>query len=59
MPSHWYATSPYPVDVLSEKYGKRAWELCSTVTGETWEKLRTEVETQEELYREFRGGGAV
>ncbi|MEU9609575.1 hypothetical protein [Streptomyces sp. NPDC048057] len=59
MPSHWYATSPYPVDGLKEKYGKRAWDLCSTVSGESWESLCAEVQAQVELYREFTGGGAV
>ncbi|WP_186768196.1 hypothetical protein [Streptomyces qinzhouensis] len=47
------------MDVLKEKYGKSARELCSTVAGESWESLCAEVHAQVELYREFTGGGAV
>jgi hypothetical protein len=49
--AHWYATSPYPVDVLKEEYGRDAYELYPTVAAATWPELHAEVVAQAEMYK--------
>lgn len=48
--AHWYAASPYPVDVLKAEYGRSARPLCHTVVAATWTELHAEVAAQAELY---------
>lgn len=48
--SHWYATSPYPVEALRGELGSAALELAPTVDAPTWPKLHMAVAAQIRLY---------
>ncbi|MFF2845876.1 hypothetical protein ACFVT5_06045 [Streptomyces sp. NPDC058001] len=53
--THWYATSPYPVEALKANNGEAAEPLCHTVTAATWAELHAEVTAQIELYEVLTG----
>lgn len=53
----WYATSPYNVAALRDKYGKAAWPLQATVEAETWPRLHAVVAEQESYYKALMGDG--
>ncbi|MFJ6656060.1 hypothetical protein ACIQNG_06800 [Streptomyces sp. NPDC091377] len=58
MESHWYATSPYPVAAIKAEHGRNAYELCHTVSADSWERLCADVRAQAELYAALTGGGS-
>lgn len=57
VPSHWYASSPYPVDRLKRERGRDAYGLVPTVFGATYEELRAAALAQAELYERLTRPG--
>jgi hypothetical protein len=51
-PSHWYATAPWNVFSLKEKFGTQAEYLAQGVVAETWAELHAAVQAQVQLYEE-------